>query len=1110
MKKFLAGCAVAALATSAAYAQETTSSIRGTVTSDGKPVANATITVLHVPSGTRAVVISDGRGAYSATGLRPGGPFTVSVSAPGFANFEATDINTAVGEPFSLPIVLASQGQEIVVTASSVKGARVISEGPATVLTASQISKVASVNRDIRDLMRRDPFANIDKSNPDSSAGRVSFAGQNSRFNRFTVDGVPITDSFGLNPDALPSRRGPVPIDAIGQFETKVAPFDIREGFFQGGVINATLKSGTNQFHGTAFYSYLDDSMVGTKTKPYLGGRPDGTIYAPGLAPKFENKDYGATISGPIIKDKLFFMVSAERVRAATPYPYGTIDNNGGQGVVGVTSAQLAQIQGIAKNVYSYDPGGIVANNGDKDDRIVGRIDANISPTQRFSVTGIYTKDSLTSLTNTGNVTLSLDSNSYIKPNRVIAGIGQLNSDWGGGFSTEVRGLYKQYDSGQIPIYPLASAATICTAPTSDRTNSGATTTATSLSCQSGYGQIQLGTGGPSQANELHVKTYGGSFLGRLSRGDHNIRALVDVQYTTTFNVFVNGAAGTYYFDSIQDFQNRTPESFGYTNSPTLNPSDGAAKFAYSTYTLGLQDSWRVNNELNVTYGARYDLYGGHSFPAESQNFFNRYGFSNDGYINGRGLFQPRVGFDYTPMRRLTVRGGAGVFGGGTPDVYVGNSFSNTGVLTSQITSRLTDGGVYQLNSIANPVAATMLNNVSLTSLPTTANGTLVANSGVSPTSNATLNALDPHFKIPSQWRGTLSASYDANLGVLGDHWRFGVNGLYSRVRDAIAIVDLRSVPIPGSLTPDGRQRYQAINPAFATDGNADLELTNSHKGRAYIGVATVSKAWDFGLSADASFTYQNVKDNFGFTSSIANSNYIATAVYDANSPDGGYGHSNDEVPYSFKYSITYDHAFYRDYHTRLSLFGETRQGYNYSYTFQDTSTARSTTFGTVGSPNSSNGRYLFYVPTVGDPLVKYDSPATQAAVEAIINSSGLSKYRGQVAPRNAFHNAWFTRLDLHVEQEIPTFVGQSRVTLWADIENFTNLLDHNWGQQLRASFPSVKTVAKVTCVAQGANACAQYLYSSATSDAARADQLVNNALGASLYAIRVGARFSF
>ena len=151
--------------------------------------------------------------------------------------------------------------------------------------------------------MQRDPFASLDASQ--STGRQVTFAGTNPRFNRFTIDGVPITDSFGLNPDALPSRRGPVPLDAIAQFETKVAPYDIREGFFLGGVVNAVLKSGTNAFHGTAFYTYNDNNMNGHHAKglPTLANL------------KTKSQDYGAEVSGPIIKDRLFFMIAGERVR---------------------------------------------------------------------------------------------------------------------------------------------------------------------------------------------------------------------------------------------------------------------------------------------------------------------------------------------------------------------------------------------------------------------------------------------------------------------------------------------------------------------------------------------------------------------------------------------------------------------------------------------------------------------------------------------------------------------------------------------------------------------------------------------------------------------------
>jgi hypothetical protein len=1058
-----------------AAAQETTSSIRGTVTAAGAPIANATVTAVHMPSGTRSIAVTDKAGAYALSGLRAGGPYSVTVSASGYADLQITDVQTVIAQSFDLPLDLQPQGAEIVVTASKVKGARNVSLGPATVLNASQISKIASVNRDIRDLMRRDPFATLDTS---STTGRnVSFAGQNPRFNRFTIDGVPITDSFGLNPDALPSRRGPVPLDSIAQFETKVAPFDIREGFFQGGVINAILKSGTNEFHGTGFYTYNSDKLTGDRTKSYISNLT-GRI----VQPKFKSQDYGATVSGPIVKDRLFFMISGERVRASVPVPYGTIDDNAGIPVAGLSSATLNQITAISQSKYGVDAGGLLRKNGDKDDRLVGRLDANITDTQRFALTGIYTKDSLNTPGTTFNTELGTQSDAYVKPNRVLAGVAQLNSDWSSVVSTEARVLYKDYQSGQTPILANTAMATICT----DDTSLGSRT-----SCTPNKASVIIGPQTSSQANVLHVKTFEASLVTRFSFGPHNVRLLTDYQNSKNYDLFVNGPNGKFYFDSIADFQAGNAETFSYTNATTANPADAAAKFNYQTYTIGAQDDWKINSKLSVSYGLRYDLYGGHSKPIANPFFYSREGFSNTAFINGKALFQPRFGFDYTPTRRLTVHGGGGLFGGGTPDVYVANSFSSSGIQPGSFT---TSEGL--------PNSSGYLNNVSLTSLPAGANAALRG------AGTASVSALDPNFKIPSQWRATLSASYDTNLGPLGDHWIFSVDALYSKVRNAILVQDYRNRPAvgPNALTPDGRQRYLDVV-GTQVDPNGDYVLTNTSRGRSYIGVVRFDKAWDFGLDVNGSFTYQNVKDQQALTSSIASSNYNNGAYYDPNG--GAFGHSNDEVKYSFKYNVSYEHAFFGHYKTRIDLFGETRIGSPYSYTFQDLTSSgnnRSAVFGTVGT----NSHYLFYVPTgANDPAVIYDSPATQAAIQNLINSTDLKKYRGRVAPRNAFNSPWFTKLDLHLEQEIPTFVGRSRITVFADIENFLNLVNHNWGQQLRANFPYNKTVAQVSCVAVGANNCAQYKYSVPSTAANLADQLVT-ANGSSLYSIRIGARFTF
>lgn len=1105
------GAALAALvAPVAAHAQETTSTIRGTVTDNGAPAAGATVTAVHVPSGTTTTATTSPSGGFVISGLRPGGPYTVSVDG---GRAQITDVYTVVAQDYNLPIELAEAGQEIVVTAASVAGAGTISQGPATILTSEKISTIATINRDVRDLMRRDPFARLDDT---PSGGRaVSFAGQNARFNRFTVDGVPITDNFGLNPDGLPSRRSPIPLDAIGQFQTKVAPYDVREGNFQGGTVNVILRSGTNDFQGTGFYSYSSDELSGTKTKAGPGV-PTGKV----TLPNFKIENYGAELSGPIIKDKLFFMIAGERIRAARPIAEGPSDNNAGTAIPNLSQSLVDQVSQIAKSKYGFDTGGVVNSNGDKDDRLVAKLDANLSDTQRLSLTGTYAKDSIILTNNTSaNVnspSLGLASNAYKQGNQLYTGVVQLNSDWTDNFSTEVRGFYKDYKRIQDPLLGRGFAEfRVCTAPTSDRTNPGAAGAGASVNCAPGSAVVAFGPDVSRQTNALNTQTWGGLVQARLNAGDHDFRLFTEVQHTQIFNAFLSssnpraGTSGYYYFDSLADFQAGNAQRFGYTNAvPSLDPDDASARFKYMTFTFGMQDNWKISDILSVSYGARYDMYGSGSRPSLNPAFTARYGYTNQAFVSGRGVFQPRFGFDLKPTSDITVRGGLGIFAGGTPDVYASNSFSNTGILSNTIDIIQQNDGTYKGNTPfpvgVNP--ATILTNVNGATIPTAANTYLAG--GVSA---AATNALDPNFKIPSQLRATLSADWTPDLGALGDGWDFGTDFFYSKVRNQVFFTDARSVPT-AALTPDGRVRYKSLT-TFSDTFN-DIILTNTKKGRSYVAVARVRKDFDFGLNLGLSYTYQNIKDATPATSSTAGSNYANGAFRDANG--AAYGTSNDQVRHNFKYDVTFDHAFFGDYKTKIALFGETRVGRPFSYTFQDTSSGRSAIFGTTGS----NTRYLVYVPTgINDPLVSYDSAATASTLDAFFESSGLAKYRGKIAPRNAFNSKWFTRIDLHVSQELPVpGWSQARFELFADIENFTNLINSKWGQIREYQFPYTAVAARVSCLTAAtptgtpgtaatstAQNCAQYRYSlpnATPSDTIYASQ--------SLYAIRVGARFRF
>ena len=1065
----------------AVYAQETTSSIRGTVTSGGAPVGGATVIVIDTTTNARSTEVTGAGGTFNVPGLRPGGPYSVQVTSP-VGNTTVTDIELVQGQPFDVPIDLApsasadagSTAGDIVVTASALAGAGTTSDGPQTVLSAREISRVASINRDIRDLARRSPFARIEDT---AGGGRsISFAGVNPRFNKFSVDGVVVSDNFGLNPDANPTRRGPVPIDSIGQFSVSVAPYDIRQGNFLGGTIDALLTAGTNEFHGNGFYSQNTDGLTGER----IGDGVDTNF-------DFKSETYGATLSGPIIKDRVFFMISGERNTEGTPLTLpGTIP--------GLNNAGIAAVQNIGQSVYGFTPGGTLLQSSDKDEKFVGKLTFQVTDDQRLSVSYINAYDSTSFLQNVSqsNSTPSygLDSNAYDATELLRAGIAQLNSRWSDVFSTEARFLYKSYERGSFSRGGTDFAQFgVCT----DAVSGG-----TASACTTGVPRIFFGPDISRQANVFNTDTYSGSLLSRINLNGHELKLLAQYDQVKIFNLFLQNVNGNYYFDSLDDFQNRQANSVTFQRPASGNVNDAAASFKYKQWVFGVQDDWQVFDRLNVSYGARYDLFDqGNDIPFNS-GFQSRYGYPNTKNFRGLGLFQPRVGFDFEPIDDVKLRGGAGIFGGGTPDVYLSNSYSNAGagqggVGINSVTVQRTGTNTFTVNGAALDAAtgSAILNNVQGNAIPAQLQG-LIPNTGANPLAN--INALDKDFKIPSVWKATLSLDWTPR-DLLGGGWRFGADYYHSTTRDSVRFVDLRSVPV-GTL-PDGRVRY---GPRVGTNTNTDIVLTNGDKGRSHIGVVRIDKTFDFGLNASFAYTLQDVKDETPATSSTAGSNYGNGAFLG----DGAaYGTSNDQVQWSFKYGLGFDKALFRDARTIIQLFGETQAGRPFSYTMQDAgSTPRSAVFGLTGRDD----RYLLYVPqSASDPLVTYDSAATQATLENIINGSVLKDYRGRIAPRNVARARAYTRIDLHLEQEVPTFVGRSRLSVFADIENLPNLINKDWGGFRQSTFPYLEDVVSVTCVAAGGNPCAQYQYSAA---APAADSQLE--IRRSLYFVRLGARFKF
>jgi Carboxypeptidase regulatory-like domain/TonB dependent receptor len=1093
LKYFLAASVVSLAATTTivtpAFAQETTSSVRGDVADQsGAAIVGATVTVTHVPSGTTSTQTTDDAGGFNAAGLRLGGPFIVEVTAPGFETATQEIGFLSAGQAQRISVALVEEGQTIVVTGARQKSAITLGTGAATVLTANDIAGVSNINRDIRNLAARDPLVTLDATNGNA----ISIAGQNNRFNRFTVDGVAFGDPFGLESGGLVSARGPVPLDAIGEFSVETAPVDIQQGFFQGGAINTQLKSGGNRFTFLGGAYYQDDSLRGDRARELT------------RIGSFESQIYTAQVTGPIIKDKLFFAVTYERTRDTVPTDVAPSQ-------LGITDAQIQQISDIAQNVYNFDTLGVADSIVESDDKLVTKLDWNVADGHRLTATYIWNDSALLAgQTGTGqitaaNPTFNLLSNNYTQGATNHFGIIQSNNQWSDSFSTQLRVSYADYVRLQVPIGGNRDFGQfqVCLDPLAS---------GNPLQCPTGVRRLNFGPDISRQANELDSQSWAVEFQGTLKLNNHTVKLIAERRLQNVRNLFAQRVSGAWLFDGINDLQNRRAAEVDIA-VPLLGGIDTVtADFQNNSWTFGISDTIDVTDNLTVVAGMRYDLFDTPDRPFNNVNFLERFGFANTSTLNGRDLFQPRFGINWQPTDRLQVRGSAGLFGGGNPLVWISNNFSNPGPTLGRVQVRrvvgaggapdtFTISGLTGLSAAQqNAIGAATLNNVSGgTGIPQS----LVDAIRTTGTAAAPTNALDPNFEPPSQWRFSGSVDYEANLGPLGDGWNIGADVIYSKINNALEWVDLRSVD-SGTDLPDGRTRYQIL-PGF-TGTNTDILLTNTDFGDSWNLVARFDKSWGIGFFLNGAYTYQDVTDQNPGTSSVAFSNYQNTVFGD--DPNlSAQGISNYQRDHQFRLGAGFDGDIFGENNTRIELFYNVRSGQRYSYVFNDQASGnnRSAVFGITGR----NNRGLIYVPNVSsataDPNVTYAPGFDFAGFQSFVQNSELAEYQGQIAPKNIAETPWVHKLDLSVRQEVP-FVFGGKIEFLMDVENVLNLIDSDLGSVRQVGFPYAAPIVNVTC---SNAACSQYVFSNASGTTFRAPVEATQING-SLWGVRFGVRVKF
>ncbi|CAM5189875.1 TonB-dependent receptor [Alishewanella longhuensis] len=991
--KHLAIAVTLALGVSNMAIANTSSAIRGNVvTAAGDNAANATVEILHVPSGTRSVATTNEAGVFSSSGLRVGGPYTITIrSAQGSKTYN--DVFLALGEQFRLTAQLESEVERIAVTGSSIIYAN--NTGSSSFFGTKDIENAPSFNRDLKDIIRNNPLVNINGAD-----GTISVAGTNPRFNSIAVDGIGLNDDFGLNPTGYPTTRSPISLDAIDQIIVDTSPFNAKDSGFQGAKINAVTKSGTNELSGSFFFEKQNDSMAG---KYNSGGNKQSL--------DFDEKTWGATLGGAVLKDQLFFFASYEKYSSPQSSGWGPAGAGGVANPTNVNLAELNAVSEIAKRVYGIDVGEWAVSPKTEDEKLLLKLDWNINDFHRAALTYQRSDGDKISNTTDAPATLKLSSQWFNRSEKMDSYALKLFSDWTNDFSTEIFATYQDRETGQNSLSTLPQVF-IRVDGNSAR-------------------QIAFGSDHSRHANELSNKALILGADGTYLLDEHKLTFGYQYKETEANNLFVQYSRGSYTFNSIEDFENRTALNLRYQNAPSLNPRDAAVAFKNAEHALYVQDEYAVSSDLLINFGLRYERMTTSDVPAFNPAFLESSGFDNRENLDGLDIFLPRFSFKWDAATDLIVRGGIGRFSGGQPSVWAGNAYGRNGL--SQV-----DTGTVTANSRGNITQEMRdaLSNVDVNTVPD-AFLDYVRNGAESE-----INFNDPNFKVPSDWRYQLAADYRFSVGDWLQNVLWTTEYTYVKPQNSAY---WKNVNIGETFytTTDGRELYR-------TTGRPALMLTNADaEGRSHIITSLLSKRWQSGVSLNTSYTYQDITNATVGSASTANGNFGNNIAINRN--DTLVGTSPYETKHRFVINLSYETEFFDGYNTTFSSFFERKSGKVLTYLANINSSAQ-TAFGYDGS----SGGMLAYIPRPDDAQYTFANDAAKERFYNTVEAMGLSSYIGSYLPKGGFNSPWVTTWDISVRQQIPGFLKEHKGELYFTIDNFLNMIDSASGKVYDNQFGSM------------------------------------------------------
>ena len=1015
MNRLIRTCSLLALISSAALlpapqagAQTvTTGAISGIVSDEsGGVLPGATIAAVHEPTGTRYGAVSGTDGRFSILNVRVGGPYSVTTTLSGFRDQKYAGLNVALGSELAVPVKMKLQTLTETVEVVA-EGGAIISPsatGPAANISVEAIQNMPTVSRSISDLARLSPHFTPVGNGDGSGADVLSVGGRSARYNNIQIDGANNNDLFALasnsgNPGGGTGTQ-PISFDAIQELQLVVAPYDVRQGGFSGGGINAITRSGTNAFHGTVLYEFRSQGLVGDSTAR-LG--PTGVVASPSRPlGTFSEKQMTASLGGPIVKNKAFFFVNVDLTRNKTPSGFSA-DGSSGQ-KFNVPQADLDRALSILKTKYGYDPslGGNPLGEFTRNtpsNKVFARLDFNLSDKHRLIVSDNFTKPT----TDVGfpSTSLFLTPDSYYQiHNRSNSIVAQLNSTFGAAVN-ELRVNYQK-------IQDIRTGATAFPQVRVDLTPG---------TCSSATCSIRFGTEEFSTANELYQDVVELTDDYTMHHGRHLITIGTHNEFFKFKNLFIRDNFGAYRFSSLDNFAAGVAQQYDYSFSATSDPRQ-AAQFSVHQFGFYAGDLWRLGSRVTLNYGLRVDIPTFPDTPNANPLAVANFGYRTD-VTPGSKMWSPRAGFnwDVAGDGKQQLRGGAGIFAGRPPYVWISNQFGNTGVDFTRI------GASFNANN-------------KIPFSPDPAGQPRVVTGAAAGTFTNEIDLVDPNFKYPQLLRTTLG--YDRDLGFGGIIAT--VEGIYGKTLQDIDYKNLNFAPSGNVRASDGRP----VMVRKVTSLSDVIFLTNTTKGNSWTVSGKLERPFHNGLALTASYLYGRAKSVNDGGSDQAASNYANNYV-PGNPNEAPLTESRFSPGHRVNLAVNYEWKLPARLRLLTAAYYNGQSGRPYTLLFLSDVNA-----------DTKTSNDLVFIPASADQVLV--SNGTFAQLDAYINADPqLAKYRGQVVPRNALRGPWTNQLDVSTSLNIP--FGSRRVELRADVLNVLNLLNKDWGL---IDFPIFNDIAPI------------------------------------------------